>query len=79
MREGGGGGGNAGAESDALLPAARQAAGNLSLLAFKAGEPQDPAPLIVAFFFGNSVDAGEELEVLGEWRDLSHNENFCDM
>src|SRR6185436_20942474 len=52
------------AERDALLPAAGQAARDLLVPALEPRERQHPADLLLALAVRNSVDAGEELEVL---------------
>ena len=55
-----------GAKGDALLPAARQASGDQLFLAFESREIENPAFLLFEFFRGDTVDAAEEIQVLGD-------------
>src|SRR5262249_9788137 len=54
------------AERDALLPPAGQAARDLLASTLEARERQDPADLLLTLAVGDSVDAGEEPEILAD-------------
>ncbi len=51
------------AEGNALLPALRQAAGQLVFFALQTRERKDPALLLFALLFRNAVDSGEKVQV----------------
>src|SRR6476660_5380846 len=53
-----------GAERNALLPAAWKTTRDLVLLPFQSREFENPALLLVAFLVGDSVHAGEKVQVL---------------